>query len=115
MKKKFLTDSFAYTLAQLVLRLRGLIVLPLFARTAGAEGYAVFLQLTLATTLLTPLVGLKLETAAVRFLSSEDGKSYQFKGKFYGAFALITLAGFVTTILLATFSEIGSIILFGSG
>ncbi|MCB0019436.1 MAG: oligosaccharide flippase family protein, partial [Anaerolineales bacterium] len=71
MRKKLFSDTLIYTTSQILLRLRGLLVLPLFARHIGAEGYGIFVQMMVAITLLSPLLGLKLETSAVRFLSAE--------------------------------------------
>ena len=71
-RRKFFTDTAFLTASQVLIRLRSLITLPVFAYTLGAEGYGIFTQINITVTLFIPFVSFRLETSAVRFLSAED-------------------------------------------
>lgn len=100
-RRKFLTDTLAYAFAQVLIRLRGLIILPLFARIEGAEAYGIYTQISVTVALLVPFISLRLTTAAIRFLSSEDDR-VRFRNRFYAAFsAMVLVAALVSTLLVA--------------
>ncbi|MCB0011916.1 MAG: oligosaccharide flippase family protein [Anaerolineales bacterium] len=112
MRKKLFSDTLIYTTSQILLRLRGLLVLPLFARHIGAEGYGIFVQMMVAITLLSPLLGLKLETSAVRFLSAETDRD-RFRSRFFSGLGVLLVVGTIWTVLFRLLASFGAVLLFG--
>lgn len=66
------TESVMVALGQLLMRARGLVLLPLLAAKFGPEGYGVFTQVTVSVALLAPVAGLRLEIPLIRVLASAD-------------------------------------------
>jgi O-antigen/teichoic acid export membrane protein len=59
--------------SEAVLALRGLILLPVLARTLGVEGYGAFTQIWLTAQVLTPFISLSVENAVVQRVASGTG------------------------------------------
>lgn len=108
----FLTDVLVYGAAQSLLRLRGLIILPVLSRNLGAEGYGLFTQVSVTIAMLIPLVLFRLDTALVRFLSGEEDPDV-FRQKFYSALIFTLLIAGLTLTLFITTAGIGAKIIFG--
>jgi O-antigen/teichoic acid export membrane protein len=111
-RRKFVSNTVAYTVARLLLLLRALIVLPLFARMESAESYGIFIQITVTMGLLVPLVSLRLDTAAVRFLAAEEDKRL-FRQRFYTALLTVTVSGLFVGLLLALFASVNAELIMG--
>ncbi len=111
-RRKFFNDTLFYTASQVLLRLRSLVTLPLFARMLGAEGYGIFTQINVTVNLLVPFISFRLDTAVVRFLAGEDDKK-RFRDRFYMALFFITAAGIILTLLLSVVAGLSSGIIFG--
>lgn len=111
-RRKFFSDTLFYTTAQVLLRFRSLVTLPLFSHMLGAEGYGIFTQINITVTLLVPFVSFRLDTAAVRFLSAEDDKR-SFRNRFFIGLFFITLAGILISLLLFGLGSLSSQIIFG--
>ncbi len=111
-RQKFLTDTLVSTLSQILLRLRGLIIIPVFARTVGADGYGIFTQLLAITILLAPFISLRLETAGVRLLSVEEDLT-RFAQRFYTALVSIAFMGLIVSVLMTRFASVAALVVFG--
>ncbi|MCK4731610.1 MAG: oligosaccharide flippase family protein, partial [Methanophagales archaeon] len=65
-------------ITNLLVNLRGLILIPILTKTLGAEGYGLWAQVIVTIALITPLVTLGLSSAMIRFLAAErDRKEIQ--------------------------------------
>lgn len=104
-----------YAGALLIRGLQSLIVLPAFSSRVGAEGYGAFSQIVLAVGLLAPIAGFRLETAAVRILSSQS-QSDKFRHYFYSGAISVVLAGILVfgLTLIPSIGEVGADVLLGS-
>ena len=69
--KKFTRDVVLVGITQTVVRLRGLILLPILAKTLGASGYGIWSLAMVTIYFLAPIAGLGLNQAMVRFLAGE--------------------------------------------
>lgn len=83
-RSRVVSQTVLYAAGQGLIALRELIVLPLFARLLGREAYGLFAQLSVAVTLLIPLVTCKLQVGAVRYLPSEDDAPALGRGLYSG-------------------------------
>jgi O-antigen/teichoic acid export membrane protein len=111
-RRKFVTDTLLYTASQVLLRLRGLITLPLLARLVGAEGYGIFTQTSATIALLVPFISFRLDTASVRFLSAEENK-LRFRQYFYVALLFILLVSLIAAVLLVGHTSLAAQVIFG--
>lgn len=111
-RRKFVTDTLAYSVSQVLLRLRGLITLPFFARIVGAEGYGVFVQTTATMALLVPLLSFRLDAAMVRFLSGEQEPA-RFRIQFFSALAFAALLAVVSGGLLIGYASTAARVILG--
>lgn len=111
-RRKFVSDTLLYTASQILLRLRGLITLPLLAKLVGVEGYGIFTQTSATIALLVPFVSFRLDTATVRFLSAEEDKK-RFRQYFYVALLFILLASLIVGALLTEYTTLASQVIFG--
>ncbi len=112
LRQAFFKGTLAYTLAQILIKLRSLITLPIFAAFLGVEGYGIFTQITLTVTFFAPLVSLRLEGAIVRFLAGEDRQDL-FRSRFYTALAAISLLGAGASLLIYSSASFISQLIFG--
>jgi O-antigen/teichoic acid export membrane protein len=111
-RRKFFSDTLIYTAAQVLLRLRSLVTLPLFSRMLGAAGYGIFTQINITVNLLVPFISFRLDTAVVRFLAGEDDKK-RFRDRYYIALFFITTAGIILSLILSAISGLSSNLIFG--
>ena len=112
LRRKFVSDTITYGLAQGLIALRELLVLPLFARFMSAEQYGLFTQLLVTTSLLLPIVTFRLLISTVRFLSPEDDRA-SFRRSFYSGLTWVFGAGIIVGILLALFAAGGAQLILG--
>lgn len=110
--RKIFFDSFVYLLTQVLLKIKGLIILPLFAHKLGPDSYGLFTQIIITTSLLSPVLSLKLETAIIRFLSAEENKEL-IREKFSTSLFLIVLTCSATSLIIISYSSFASKIIFG--
>lgn len=103
-RRKFLTDTVFYGAAQSILGLRELIILPIFARFIGIEGYGIFVQILVIITLLTPLAVFRLDVANVRFLSAETDP-VRFRKSFYSGLIWSLGVGIIIGLFLIVFAQ----------
>lgn len=73
-KTKFALDVLVRFFTKAITSIRGLIYLPVIAKTLSAADYGVWTQITITVTFLVPCITLRLETACVRYLSSKQSR-----------------------------------------
>jgi O-antigen/teichoic acid export membrane protein len=98
--------------ANIIVSLSGLILLPLLTKNLSIEEYGIWVQIGVTIGLLVPLTTLALSTAGHRFLSGEKDKKVVSRG-FYSIFAVVFLISFIVSVLIFVFSRPLSIALFG--
>jgi O-antigen/teichoic acid export membrane protein len=97
--KKFTQDVGLIGITQLLLRLGGLILIPIITKTLGAYQYGIWAQILVTISLLTPLVMLGLSATIVRFLSGEKDKEKIREG-FLSVAAVILFTGSLLSVIL---------------
>jgi len=89
--------------AQTIVSLKGLIILPILTKTLGASDYGIWAQILITVSLLQPFIILGLDSSILRFLSSrEKGKIVQ--GVITVLF-VITVTGAVASLILFLSSD----------
>ena len=96
----------------LVISLRGLILIPILTKTLGADGYGIWSQIWATISLLAPFCTLGLSFAILRFLGPENDKQVIGKG-LSAIFAITTSIAFVASSLMIVFSRHLAIAVFG--
>lgn len=97
--KRFAQDIGIIGIANTVIALRGLIILPVIAKTLGATGYGIWTQALVTLGLIAPICELNLSAALARFLAAEkDGKEIQ-EGFFSVAFFSVGWGSIIALIL----------------
>jgi O-antigen/teichoic acid export membrane protein len=71
MKGHYLRNSGILALTELALRLRGIILIPLLTKYLGALNFGVWAQVSVITSMLSPILALGLDSAVVRFLPGQ--------------------------------------------
>ena len=99
-------------ITNLLVNLRGLILIPILAKTLGAEGYGLWAQVIVTIALITPLVTLGLSSAMIRFLAAERDRKEIQEG-FYSSAVLIFFGSVLASAILFIFSEPIAASLFG--
>jgi O-antigen/teichoic acid export membrane protein len=99
-------------ITNLLVNLRGLILIPILTKTLGAEGYGIWAQAIVTIALITPLVTLGLSSAMIRFLAAERDKKEIQEG-FYSSSLLIFFVSLLASSILFIFSEPIAASLFG--
>lgn len=100
-------------IAQIFLRLQGLIFLPIIAKLIGTQSYGVYSQIMITLPLLLPILMLELEAAILRFLPGERD-SKKISQSFFSLFIIIILfLFFVLSVLLIFKGKVASL-MFGS-
>ena len=99
-------------ITNLLVNLRGLILIPILTKTLGAEGYGLWAQVIVTIALITALVTLGLSSAMVRFLAAERDKKEIQEG-FYSSSVLIFFVSLLASSILFIFSEPIAASLFG--
>ncbi|NQE46601.1 hypothetical protein C5S31_11330 [ANME-1 cluster archaeon GoMg2] len=99
-------------IVNLLVSLRGLILLPILTKTLGTELYGVLTQILVTISLLLPIGLLNLNTAMIRFFAGEKDKD-KIRQEFYAVFTLITLFSVLLASIFFVFSEPLAIAFFG--
>jgi O-antigen/teichoic acid export membrane protein len=99
-------------ITNLLVNLRGLILIPILTKTLGAEGYGLWAQVIVTISLIPPLVTLNLHGAMVRFLAAERDRKEIQEG-FYSSSVLIFFVSLLASSILFIFSEPIAASLFG--
>ncbi|MDP2637190.1 MAG: flippase [bacterium] len=107
---KFVKDIGLVGIAQILTNLRGIILLPVLAKSLGASEYGIWAQLSITVNFLIPLTSLGLPNALVRFLpgskGTADAREQVWSSVFFtllvsaiGGIALLLLAGPVQRVV----------------
>lgn len=108
--KKFVKNLWLIGLVQIIIRFKGLILLPILTKVLGAESYGIWAQITITISLLGPLLLLGTPAAMMRFLPiSKDPKDIQ-KQIWSTAVFIMTVTLFVASILLLFSEPIGELL-----
>ena len=99
-------------IVNIIVSLRGLILLPILTKTLGTDLYGVWTLILVTISLLMPLCLLGLSTAMIRFFAAERDKN-KIKQDFYAVFTLITLFSVLLAAIFFAFSEPLAIAFFG--
>ena len=110
--KKFTHDVGLIGATQLLLRLVGLILIPIITKTLGAYQYGIWAQISVTISLLTPLAMLGLWATIVRFLAGEKEKD-KIRDGFLSVVAVIIFTGSLLSVILFSSSNFLASTVFG--
>ena len=110
--KKFTSDVTIRFITAALLQLQSFIFLPILTKTLGPESYGIWSQIIITLNLLTPILMLRLETACVRYLGSQNNKKIVSK-TFFSILALIWLNIILIVLLIFIFPDKFSFFIFG--
>jgi len=110
--KKFTQDVGLIGATQVLLRLGGLILIPIITKTLGAYQYGIWAQILVTISLLTPLVMLGLSATIVRFLAGEKEKEKIREG-FLSVVAVTIFTGSLLSVILFCSSDFLASTVFG--
>jgi O-antigen/teichoic acid export membrane protein len=110
--KKFTKDVGLAGIAQIIVTLKGLILLPILTKTLGAESYGIWAQIMATVSLLMPLALLQLGFAMTRFLAAETDKAKISKGV-SSIFAASSFTAFALSLLIFLLAEPLAVAVFG--
>lgn len=102
--QKFAKDVVVIGIANLLVALGALILIPLLTKTVGAHDYGIWIQATITVTIVVSFAGLGLHAAMVRFLAAEKSKKEIQEG-FYSVISLVFFVSLIMSSLLIVFSD----------
>ena len=99
-------------IANVIVSLRGVILLPILTKTLGTELYGVWAQILVTISLLMPFGLLGLNNAMIRFFAGEKDEN-KIKNNFYAVFAVVSLFSALLALIIFVFSKPLAIAFFG--
>jgi len=111
-RAQFVKNTLWYGLATVILRLRGFLLLPVFAKLLGPESYGLYIQASITVNLAMQVLSLRLDTAAVRFLSGES-RMRDFSAHFTSMFTVVVGSTLLFDALALTMARWMAILVFG--
>lgn len=99
-------------ITNLIISLRGLILIPILTKTLGADGYGIWSQILVTISLLAPFCTLGLSYAILRFLGPEKDKQIISKG-LSSIFAITAVIAFIFSSLIFILSGHLAVAVFG--
>lgn len=113
-KSAFLSDIFTRVLVQVFTGLKGIIYIPIIAKELGARDFGIWAQVIAVSTLLVPMLVMRLEMASVRYLAGE--KDMRKVGRMIGTILIFQIGvvsiGLIIGLSLASWL---ATLLFGEG
>lgn len=100
-------------ITQILLRLRGLLFLPIIAKILGTQSYAIYSQIMITLPLLVPVLMLELEAACIRFLPGERDLK-KISSSFFTSFLIVVFFLFFIIGISFIFREKIALAIFGS-
>ncbi len=97
--QKFAKDVLIIGIANALVALSGIILLPLISKTLGAHDYGIWAQVQVTIGLVLGFVGLGLPYAMTRFLPAKTNRE-EIKEEFYSVLCLVFLVTLVASIML---------------
>ena len=110
--KKYAKDIWLVSIANIIVLLKGFILLPILTKALGTEHYGIFSLIMVTIQLLAPLCTLELGFAIIRFLGAETDKAKINKGV-SSIIAITALISFVVSILIFIFAQQLALTIFG--
>ena len=110
--KKYAKNAGLVTIANIISRLKGFILLPILTKALGAELYGTWTLISVTISLLAPLCTLELGVAIVRFLSAEKDKA-KISKSFSSIFIVTSLIALAVSASLFVFAKPLAIAIFG--
>lgn len=98
-------------IARFITGFRGLILLPILAKTLGSVGYGIWAQISVTVGLLVPFIMLNLNSSVVRFLPSEKDNKKIARGVFTVIFTVLLISIFFALVLFLFSNIFASIFL----
>ncbi|MDO8873698.1 MAG: oligosaccharide flippase family protein [Methanoregula sp.] len=112
MIKKYFQNTAILSVTEILLSLKGLLLIPILTKTYGSVNYGIWAQVTVLVSLLTPIVILGLDSAVITCTS---GKGEMFIKKTFSSILLfITCSGIICVCLLCIFSQQLSVLVLDS-
>jgi len=108
--KKFAKDVGVIGIAELVLALRGLFLIPIIAKTLGASGYGIWAQVVVTLKFIAPIASLVLSFTFVRFFAGQRDKKKIQEGFFSIFVTIFFWSSFIALIMFFLATPIASII-----
>jgi O-antigen/teichoic acid export membrane protein len=102
---KFTKEASLIAITDIVLRLKGVILLPLLTKLLGVQNYGIWTQLMVTVNLTIPLVLLGLSSAIVRFLAGEKDKNVIRDG-ILSSLTAVLFAGILLSLILFGISNL---------
>ena len=102
--QKFTEDILIIAIADFVLAISALVLLPLLTKTLGAHDYGIWAQVRVTIGLVLGFVHLGLPFAMVRFLAAKINKD-EIQEEFYSVFCTVFLTTFVISTVLIIFAN----------
>lgn len=113
MSRAFFRGAAYLTVVELVVKARGLIILPLLTKYLGAEQFGIWSQTSVIAATLSPLIVLGTDSAIIRYL---PGMSADLQRRFFSAWLLAILgAAFAVACLLWLMPGTVSALFYGEG
>lgn len=106
--EKFTKDIGIITITNIIIALRGLILLPIIAKTLGTSGYGIWAQAIVTLSLLAPVSTFGLAFALTRFLAGEKNKKQIQEGFFSVLVIVLCLSSLIALALLLFASPIAN-------
>ena len=110
---KLAKDSITLSVTQILLKLKGLILLPILTKAFGTVNYGIWDQVLVIVGLLSPLVICGLNSASTRFLPGKSRDEIR-EGFFASLFYIVVVCVSVSLFLFATSKTIASAFFEGS-
>ena len=86
-------------IVNLIVSLRGLILIPILTKTLGTDAYGIWSVIIVTISLITPLAMLGLPTAMIRFLSAEKDKG-KIQDGFYSVISVVFFVGLILSLIV---------------
>lgn len=108
--KKFAKDVGIIGTANLIIALRGLILLPIITKTLGASGYGIWAQVLITLGLIGPIAAIGLDFTFVRFFAGVKDKKEIQEGFFSILITMFCWGSFIALILFFLATPIANIL-----
>lgn len=96
---KFIKQVAGVGIANLIIAIQGILLIPIITKYLGAHDYGIWVQLMLIVALLAPLSMLGLDAAVIRFLAGEKDKEKIAESFFSSAFIVALLSLILATVI----------------
>lgn len=109
--EKFLKHVAGIGIANLIIAVQGILLIPIITKYLGAHNYGIWVQLMLIVALLVPLSMLGLDAAVIRFLVGEKDKEKISEG-FFSSTSIVALFSLILALFTFLLSDSISFYLF---